>query len=157
MRVRVLCVGTRMPRWVDDAVGDFLKRFTRRFPVTLEAIEASPRSKAAQSSEQLKQADSDRVRAKLRDGERLVLLDERGKTLDTRGFAQRIENWQMDGRDVTLAIGGADGHDDGLKQQADEKLSLSAMTLPHGLARVLLVEQLYRAWTLSTGHPYHRD
>lgn len=156
MRLRVLCIGTRMPGWVDAGVDEFLKRFDRNLPVSLEAIDATPR-KTGLTAEQLKQADSERIRKRLKAGERVVLLDERGRSLDTRKFAGRIESWQLDGRDVSLVIGGADGHDAALKQQADELLSLSAMTLPHGLARILLVEQLYRAWTLSTGHPYHRD
>lgn len=145
-----------MPKWVDAGAGDFLKRFNRQFPVSLEAIEAAPR-KSGQTSEQLQQADGQRIAQRLRDNECVVLLDERGKKYDTRGFAQRIEHWQRDGRDVALVIGGADGHPDELKQRADELISLSAMTMPHGLARVVLLEQLYRAWTLSCGHPYHRD
>ena len=145
-----------MPKWVDAGVADFLKRFNRQFPLSVEAIEAAPR-KTGQSSEQLQQADGQRIAQRLRDNECVVLLDERGKTYDTRGFAQRIEHWQHDGRDVVLVIGGADGHPSELKQRADELISLSPMTMPHGLARVVLLEQLYRAWTLSCGHPYHRD
>lgn len=156
MKLRVLCIGTRMPGWVDSGVQEFLKRFTRQFPVSLEAIAAAPR-KNGQTSEQLQQADTQRIRQKLRDNERVVLLDERGKSHDTRGFAARIEQWQLDGRDVALVIGGADGHPREFKQQADELISLSPLTMPHGLARLVLVEQLYRAWTLSSGHPYHRD
>lgn len=145
-----------MPDWVDSGVQDFLKRFTRQFPVSLEAIEATPR-KNGQSSEQLQLADSQRIQQRLKPGERIVLLDERGKQHDTRSFAARIEHWQHDGRDVALVIGGADGHARSFKQQADEMMSLSPMTMPHGLARLVLVEQVYRAWTLSCGHPYHRD
>ncbi len=156
MKMRVLCIGSRMPGWVDAGVEGFLKRFNRQFPVSLEAIDAAPR-KNGMTSAQLQQADGERIQARLREGERLVLLDERGKTHDSRGFSARIEAWQLDGRDVALVIGGADGHPPALKQQADELLSLSAMTMPHGLARLMLVEQLYRAWTLMSGHPYHRD
>lgn len=156
MKIRVLCVGRRMPAWVDEAVAEFLKRCGRQFPVELESIDPAPR-KNGLTTAQLQQADTERLLAKIRDQERVVALDERGKVHDTRGFAGRIEQWQLDGRDVCLVIGGPDGHAGDMRQRADELLSLSRMTLPHGLARVVLVEQLYRAWTVMSGHPYHRD
>ena len=156
MKLRVLCVGRRMPGWVDAGVGEFLKRFSRQFPVELEAVDPAPR-KAGQTQAQLQQADSDRLQARLRGSERLVLLDEGGREYDSRGLAGRIEAWQHDGRDVVLAIGGPDGHADSFRAAADESLSLSRLTLPHTLARLLLVEQLYRAHSLLSGHPYHRD
>ena len=156
MKLRVLCMGKRMPNWVDAGVEDFLKRFTRQFPVELEVIDASPR-KAGLLSAQLQIADSERLQQKIRSDERVVLLDERGKRDATSDFCQRIQRWQMDGRDTVLVIGGADGHSPAFRKQADELISLSAMTLPHGLARLVLMEQLYRAWSLSIGHPYHRE
>ncbi len=156
MKLRLLCIGRRMPAWVDTAVAEFLKRCGTRFPVELLALDPAPR-KAGLGTAQLQIADSDRLLARIRPAERVVILDERGKRLDTRAFADRIEFWQQDGLDVVLVIGGADGHSQALRQRANESISLSAMTLPHGLARVVLVEQLYRAWTLISGHPYHRD
>lgn len=156
MKLRILAIGTRMPPWVDAGVAEFLKRFPRGFPVKLDAVAAESR-KAGGSGEALREADSQRLRAQLRGGERVVVLDERGPALTTRELAERVEAWQRDGRDVALLIGGADGHSPGLRAQADELMSLSALTLPHGIARLLLVEQLYRAWSLSVGHPYHRE
>lgn len=156
MKLRVLCIGRRMPAWVEEACADFLKRCGRQFPVELESLDPAPR-KAGLTAAQLQQADSERLLGRIRAQDRVVALDERGKVHDTRGFARRIEHWQLDGRDVVLVIGGPDGHADSLRQRADELLSLSRMTLPHGLARVVLVEQLYRAWTVLSGHPYHRD
>lgn len=156
MKLRVLCIGKRMPAWVDAGVDDFLKRFTRQFPLSLDVVEASPR-KAGMTTEQLQDADSLRLSQRLKPNERVVLLDERGKRHDTREFAARIEQWQLDGPDVALIIGGADGHSKAFRQQAHELISLSAMTMPHGLARLMLVEQIYRAWTVISGHPYHRD
>ena len=86
-----------------------------------------------------------------------VLLDERGKQLTSKGLAERLSDWQSDGRNVCLVIGGPDGVSDAVKQRADFTWSLPQLTLPHGMARVLLAEQLYRAWSLQTGHPYHRE
>lgn len=156
MKLRVLCIGKRMPAWVDAGVEDFLKRFTRQFPVTIDVLEAAPR-KPGMTSEQLQQADSQRISQRLKPGERVVLLDERGKRYDTREFAARIEQWQLDGPDIALVIGGADGHSRDFRKQASELISLSPMTMPHGLARLMLIEQVYRAWTVISGHPYHRD
>ncbi len=156
MKLRLLCAGRRMPRWVDDGVAEFMKRFPRQFPVELDTVDPAPR-KAGLSATQLQQADSERLAAKLRGGERIVALDEGGQQYDSRGLAGRIQDWQHDGRDVVLVIGGPDGHSDAFRDAADELLSLSSMTLPHGLARLVLVEQVYRAWTVLSGHPYHRD
>ncbi len=156
MKMRVLCIGKRMPSWVDDGVEAFMKRFPRQFPVEMEVIDPAPR-KSGQTMAQLQAADSARLQNRLRPGERLVALDERGQPGTSPDFARRIETWQMDGRDVSLVIGGADGHSAEFRQRADELLSLSRMTLPHGLARLLLIEQVYRAYTLMSGHPYHRE
>ncbi|ORE85216.1 rRNA large subunit methyltransferase [Oceanococcus atlanticus] len=156
MKLRVLCIGKRMPAWVDAGVEDFLKRFTRQFPLSLDVVDAAPR-KAGMSSEQLQEADTQRLIQRLKPNERVVLLDERGVRHDTRGFAARIEQWQLDGPDVALVIGGADGHSKAFRKHASELISLSPMTMPHGLARLMLVEQVYRAWTVISGHPYHRD
>lgn len=156
MKLRLLCAGRRMPRWVDDGVAEFMKRFPRQFPVELDTVDPAPR-KAGLSATQLQQADSERLAAKLRGGERIVALDEGGQQYDSRRLAGRIQDWQHDGRDVVLVIGGPDGHSDAFRDAADELLSLSSMTLPHGLARLVLVEQVYRAWTVLSGHPYHRD
>ena len=156
MKIRVLCIGKRMPKWVDAGVEDFLKRFTRQFPVSLDVVDATARTGGATQA-QLQEADSNKLLAKIRDDDCVVALDERGKARDTKAFAAMIERWQLDGRDVVLLIGGADGHSDAMRERADALLSLSPMTMPHGLARLVLMEQLYRAWTLQSGHPYHRE
>jgi len=85
------------------------------------------------------------------------LLDECGKQLTSKSLASKLADWQSDGRDLCLIIGGPDGVSDAVRQRADMLWSLSELTLPHGMARVLLAEQLYRAWSLQTGHPYHRE
>ena len=102
------------------------------------------------------EAEGSQVLARLRDAEQVVLLDERGKSLSSSALAAKLTDWQRDGRDLCLVIGGPDGVSDACQQRADFKWSLSAMTLPHGLARVLVVEALYRAWSMNSGHPYHR-
>lgn len=156
MRLRILAVGSRLPAWAEQGIADFHKRFPRTLPVRIETVEAAPR-KGGRTAEQLRAADSQRLLARIKEGERVVALDERGRQHSTRGLTARLEAWQQEARDVCLVIGGPDGHDETLRQRADELLSLSQLTLPHALARLLLMEQLYRAWSLQTGHPYHRE
>ena len=102
------------------------------------------------------EAEGQQVLAKVQDAEQLVLLDERGKPLSSSGLASTLADWQRDGRDLCLVIGGPDGVSDACRQRADFTWSLSSMTLPHGLARVLVAEALYRAWSMNSRHPYHR-
>lgn len=102
------------------------------------------------------EAEGEQVLAKLQDAEQVVLLDERGKALSSSGLASKLGDWQRDGRDLCLVIGGPDGVSDACRRRADFTWSLSPMTLPHGLARVLVAEALYRVWSMNSGHPYHR-
>ena len=145
MHIRLLAVGDRQPPWVDDAFGAYAGRFPREWKFRLDVVPTVRRQK------------NDKTLGKLNAGERLVLLDERGRQLDSKGLAGRLADWQADGRDVCFVIGGPDGVSDACRQRADFTWSLSKLTLPHGLARVLLAEQLYRAHSLQTGHPYHRE
>ena len=154
MHIRVLAVGTRQPRWVDAAVGDYLQRLPQSWRFSLEEIPAAHRGNQAPAAAVSREGAA--ILAELGESERLIALDERGKQVSSEGLADWIEQWQADGRDVCLCIGGADGLSSECLDRAERRWSLSDLTLPHGLARVLLVEQLYRAWTLQTGHPYHR-
>lgn len=156
MRLRVITVGARQPGWVDEAVGEYLRRFKAPWRVELLELEAAPRS-ASRSAEAAVQREGERVLAALRDRERMILLDETGKSLSTRELGARLEGLARESPDLALLIGGPDGHAAAVRARAAESWSLSRLTLPHGLARVLLVEQLYRAQTLLRGHPYHRD
>jgi 23S rRNA (pseudouridine1915-N3)-methyltransferase len=156
MRLVIIAVGTRMPAWVDAAFGDFAKRMPRDCPLELIEIKAEPRS-SGKTAEQMMAAEAERLRAALPNRARLVILDERGDDLSTRQLAQRLERWQQEGDDIALLIGGPDGLDATLKQAAAEKLRLSSLTLPHAMVRVLLAEALYRAWSLTRNHPYHRE
>ena len=156
MRLLIIAVGTRMPRWVDEAFSDFAKRMPRECPIELVELKAEPRS-SGKTPEQMMAAEAERIRAALPARCRLVILDERGEDLGTKALAQRLERWQEGGEDVALVIGGPDGLAPPLKQAAAEKLRLSSLTLPHAMVRVLLAEALYRAWSVTRNHPYHRE
>jgi len=156
MRLRVITVGARQPDWVDEAVAEYLRRFKPPWRLELLELEAAPRS-ASRSAQSAVQREGERVLAALRDRERVILLDETGKSLSTRELGARLEGLARESPDLALLIGGPDGHAAAVRARAAESWSLSRLTLPHGLARVLLVEQLYRAHTLLSGLPYHRD
>lgn len=155
MKLAVLAVGHRQPAWVNDGCAEYLKRMPRELPASVAEIKPEPRG--SKTREQLLSAEKSRIREALPSGCRTVVLDERGDDLTTMQLARRLENWMQDGRDVALLIGGADGLDDELKGRADDALRLSSLTLPHGLARLLLCEQLYRAVSVLKNHPYHRE
>jgi 23S rRNA (pseudouridine1915-N3)-methyltransferase len=155
MKLVILAVGERLPGWAEEACADYLKRMSREPRV--ELLTVKPEKRAGQSAETIKAAEAARLRERLPDGARLVCLDEHGAQLTTKELAGWLERWRMDGRDTWLLIGGADGLAPELLARAEQKLALSRLTLPHALARVLLAEQLYRAHSLSIGHPYHRE
>jgi len=155
MRLAVLAVGHRQPDWVSAGCTEYLKRMPRELSASVTEIKPEPRG--SKSREQLLAAEKGRIREALPGSCRLVVLDEKGDDLTTLQLARRLETWMQDGRDVALLIGGADGLDEELKQQAAEKLRLSSLTLPHGMARLVLCEQLYRAVTILKNHPYHRE
>ncbi|MBZ8140024.1 23S rRNA (pseudouridine(1915)-N(3))-methyltransferase RlmH [Rubrivivax gelatinosus] len=155
MKLLVVAVGQRQPAWADEAWADFAKRFPPEMRLELKALKAEPR--AGKTAAQCMAAEAARFEAALPRGVRRVILDERGTRLDTVKLAERVGSWRGEGRDAAFLIGGPDGLDPALKASADETLRLSDLTLPHAFARVLLAEALYRAWTLSSGHPYHRE
>jgi 23S rRNA (pseudouridine1915-N3)-methyltransferase len=154
MRLVVAAIGQRQPSWADAAWDDFAKRFPADCRLEIKALKAEPRS--GRSAEQCRVAEAQRLEAALPKGARRVMLDERGTRMTTAQLAERLQFWRGDGRDVALLIGGPDGLDPALQTTADETLRLSDLTLPHALARVLLAEALYRAWSVVQGHPYHR-
>lgn len=155
MKLWLVAVGQRQPAWADAAYSDFAKRFPPDMPLELKAVKAEPRG--SRTADQLMAAEANRLQVALPKGVRRVVLDERGTRLTTRQLADRMQAWQADGRDVALLVGGPDGLDATLKATADETLRLSDLTLPHAFVRVLLAEALYRAWTLTINHPYHRE
>lgn len=156
MRLRIIAIGSRQPAWVDQAVDEYLKRIRPPWRVELLELDAVARS-ATRGADTATQREGERVLAALRERERVILLDELGKNFATREFALRLAHAANESPDLALLIGGPDGHAPAVRTRAVESWSLSPLTMPHGLARVLLAEQLYRAQTLQLGHPYHRD
>ena len=155
MRLLVVAVGQRQPAWAETVWDDFAKRFPPELRLELKALKAEPR--AGKSPQQCMAAEAARFEAAIPKGVRRVLLDERGTRLTTQQLADRLRFWLGDGRDVALLVGGPDGIAPELKASADESFRLSDLTLPHAFARVLLAEALYRAWSVTAGHPYHRE
>jgi 23S rRNA (pseudouridine1915-N3)-methyltransferase len=154
MRITIAAVGTRMPSWAEHAVQDYLVRFPRDFEVALKQVRPEPRRQ--QPVTRSLQSEQARLYAAVADSDRLVALDERGVDWTTAQLAQQIGRWRDAAEHVSFLIGGADGLSGEVKARAQLQLRLSSLTLPHALARVVLVEQLYRAWSILTNHPYHR-
>lgn len=155
MKLSILAVGHKQPDWIVEGCAEYTKRMPRELPVVV--VEIKPEPRGSKTREQLQSAEKTRLKAAMAPGLRLVVLDEKGDDLTTLKLAKRLETWMADGRDTALLIGGADGLDAELKQAADDTIRLSSLTLPHGMARLLLCEQLYRAMSLLKNHPYHRE
>ena len=156
MNITVLAVGTKMPRWVDEAVGEYAKRFGREVHYVLKEIKPEKRGTGVNAAQGMA-AEEKRILEAIPDGAFLVVLDERGKAPTSVELAAYLKQWQLDGEHVCFVIGGADGMTDALKQKARLMLRLSSLTMPHGMVRVLLTEQLYRAVSILNNHPYHRE
>jgi 23S rRNA (pseudouridine1915-N3)-methyltransferase len=154
MKISIIAIGQRQPRWADDAVADFLGRFPADFAVSVR--ELKPEQRDGRPPERIRNAEAERLRAALPAGCVCIALDERGRDLGSAAFAERLGQWRDRGDAPAFVIGGPDGLTEEFRQGADLVLRLSSMTLPHALARVLLVEQLYRAWSILNRHPYHR-
>lgn len=155
MKLRVVALGHRMPEWVVAGWNDYARRLPREWPLELIELKPEPRERGKPVA-QLLELEAARIANACKDAT-VVALDERGSAWTTRELAQRLQQWRDDRRDVAFVIGSADGLAPGIKTRAAAVVSLSALTLPHGLVRVLVAEQLYRAVTLGAGHPYHRD
>ena len=155
MRLLIVAVGQRIPDWAQTAWDDYAKRFPAELKVELKAVKTEPR--ASKTLTTLLMAERERIESAIPRGSRIVALDERGTNLTTKALASRLEGWQLAGDDVALVIGGPDGLEPEFRQAAHERIRLSDLTLPHAMARVLLIEQLYRAWSVNAGHPYHRE
>lgn len=155
MEINLIAVGTRMPGWVEDGYREYARRLPRECRLTLTEIPLAQRSKSvalaravnSEGQRMLEAVDTDR---------RVIALDVKGAGWSTEQLAEQLQSWLQDGRNLALLVGGPDGLSPDCLQRAEQRWSLSPLTLPHPLVRVLLAEQLYRAWTLSTGHPYHR-
>jgi 23S rRNA (pseudouridine1915-N3)-methyltransferase len=156
VRLVIAAIGQRQPAWAEAAYDDFAKRFPPELRLELKALKAEPRT-SGKPAAALMAAEAQRIEAALPKGARRVVLDERGTRLTTAALAERLRFWLGDGRDVAFLIGGPDGLDASLKATADETMRLSELTLPHAFVRILLAEGLYRAWSLTVNHPYHRE
>ncbi len=155
MRIRLLAVGSKMPAWVEEGVETYRKRLPRDFSLEIEEIALGQRGKNADIAKARAQ-EAQRIRDKLRGDEYVVALEVKGRPWTTEQLAQEADGWRMTGRDIVLLVGGPDGLEASLSSNADKTWSISPLTLPHPLVRIMLAEQLYRAWTLLVGHPYHR-
>ena len=156
MRIHLIAVGTRLPAWVTEAYQEYAKRLPRECSLQLVEIPLSKRRKS-QTPEQAADDEGQQILAALPRDCTVVAMDGLGKGWSTEALAVRLQDWLGSGRDVALLVGGPDGLSTGCLARADLKWSLSALTYPHPLVRVILAEQLYRAWTISVGHPYHRS
>ncbi|ACT51417.1 23S rRNA (pseudouridine(1915)-N(3))-methyltransferase RlmH [Methylovorus glucosotrophus] len=155
MKLRILSVGHKMPDWVETACSEYLKRMPRE--ASVEIVEIKPDKRASgKNAEVVQEAEAKRI-LEAAGKDYLIALDERGQEVTTVQLAARMETWLTGGRDIALVIGGADGLHPSVKSRADWMWGLSKLTLPHGMVRVLLAEQLYRAWTVIQHHPYHRE
>jgi 23S rRNA (pseudouridine1915-N3)-methyltransferase len=144
-----------MPGWIEDGFNEYAKRMPPECRLQLKEIKPVERS-GGKTAETVMAQERVRIEAAIPKGSRIIALDERGRDLTTMQLSQQLTQWQQDGRDVTFVIGGADGLDAEFKSKADMLIRLSSLTLPHGMVRVLLAEQLYRAWSITQNHPYHR-
>ncbi|WP_430461636.1 23S rRNA (pseudouridine(1915)-N(3))-methyltransferase RlmH [Thalassolituus sp. LLYu03] len=155
MKLRLLAVGHKMPSWVEQGFGEYAKRLPADCAIELVEIPPGHRAKNT-SKEKAMQQEADALRKAIRPTDHVVALDVKGGNWSTEKLAQELEGWRMQGGDVALLVGGPDGMTPDVLALAKQRWSLSALTLPHPLVRVLLAEQLYRAWTILQGHPYHK-
>ena len=156
MKLIIVSVGHKMPDWITAGFNEYTRRMPREAQISLLEIKPEPRT-AGKTTAQIMEAEAQRILAALPKNCRRIALDERGTQPTTRQLAALMQDWMREGGDVAFIIGGADGLHESVKQAAQQLLALSALTLPHALVRVLLAEQLYRAYSLMHNHPYHRE
>ncbi|MFZ1179989.1 MAG: 23S rRNA (pseudouridine(1915)-N(3))-methyltransferase RlmH [Herbaspirillum sp.] len=155
MQLIIAAVGHKMPGWIASGFNEYARRMPAERRLLLKEIKPTERSGSKTAATVMSQERS-RIEAALPQGACVIALDEHGKDLTSMQLSQLLVQWQQDGRDVAFVIGGADGLDPGFKAHADMLVRISSLTLPHGMVRVLLAEQLYRAWSITQHHPYHR-
>ncbi|MHB1200960.1 MAG: 23S rRNA (pseudouridine(1915)-N(3))-methyltransferase RlmH [Polaromonas sp.] len=155
MKLTIIAVGQKVPDWAQTAYDDYAKRFPPELKLELKTVKTEPRS--SKTLDALLAAERARIESAITRGCHIVALDEHGTAVTTMALAEKLKGWQLSGDDIAIVIGGPDGLEAGFKQSAHERLRLSDLTLPHAMVRVLLIEQLYRAWSISINHPYHRE
>jgi 23S rRNA (pseudouridine1915-N3)-methyltransferase len=156
MRISVVAVGTKMPSWVKEAVEEYSRRLPRELKLQWREIPLARRVRDSKP-EQLREREGEQMLKAIAASDQVIALDVHGERISTAQLARQVETWQMSGTNYTLLVGGPDGLSPGCLQRASARWSLSDLTLPHPLVRVLLAEQLYRAWTITVNHPYHRE
>lgn len=156
MKIYLLAVGQRMPGWVEQGYKEYASRLSGNIQIELKEIAAAKRVRNS-VIDKLKQDEGKRLLAAVPAGARIIVLDEHGQSLTTKKLALKLEDWLQMSQDIAILIGGPDGLSEECLQQADQKWSLSAFTFPHPLVRIVLAEQVYRAWSLLNNHPYHRE
>ncbi len=156
MQLRILAVGGKMPAWVNEGVDEYGKRLPRELSLTWREIPLAKRGKDA-NADKLRAAEGEQLLKAIPAGDKVIALDVQGKRLSTDALAEHLRDWQMSGNNYSFLIGGPDGLAPECLARADWRWSLSDLTLPHPLVRVVLAEQLYRAWTITVNHPYHRS
>jgi len=155
MRIRLIAVGTKMPSWVTSGYQEYAKRLPNDFQLELVELSVGHRGKGADTARAIK-SEGDAMLAAIPKGDKVIALCVDGRNWSTEQLAEQAESWRMEGHNISLLVGGPDGLDARCIALADQRWSLSALTLPHPLVRIVLAEQLYRAWTLLQGHPYHK-
>ncbi len=155
MKLNLLAVGTKMPTWVTEGYQQYAKRMPRECSLQLHEIAPAKRGKSGSASQWMRE-EGERLLVAIPNDHHVVALDVKGKTWSTEQLADQLQGWQQDGRDVSLIVGGPDGLSADCLQRANQTWSLSPLTFPHPLVRIIMAEQLYRAWTISQNHPYHR-
>lgn len=156
MKIDLIAVGKRMPTWIETGVKEYAKRFPKNIQFKLIEITPAVRSKN-NNADNYKQKEQENIKAALSAGSIIVCLDECGDLISSQKLAYQLQTWNDENQHISIIIGGADGLSQTLKEKANKIWSLSKMTLPHSLVRVMIVEQLYRAWSITQNHPYHRE
>ncbi|HWR79227.1 MAG TPA: 23S rRNA (pseudouridine(1915)-N(3))-methyltransferase RlmH [Pseudomonas sp.] len=155
MKIRLIAVGSKMPGWVEDGWHEYARRLPAEMPLELVEIPLTTRSKNADITRMIRQ-EGEAMLAKVQPGERIVTLEVQGRAWSTEQLARELERWRLEARNVNLMVGGPEGLAPEVSARSEQRWSLSALTLPHPLVRILVGEQIYRAWTVLSGHPYHK-
>ena len=155
MKISLICVGTKMPAWVEAGVAEYRKRLPPEFNFEIRELPLAKRGKGSDIGRAIAQ-EGEAMLAAINPADKVIALDVQGKAVSTEALSESLDDWLMDGDNISLLVGGPDGLCPRCLDLASQKWSLSALTLPHPLVRVLFVEQLYRAWTILSNHPYHR-
>ncbi len=155
MKIYLIAIGSKMPQWVTHAYQDYAQRLPRECQLVLKAIAAEKRTKNSDLNK-IKIKEANKLLAAIPNNCRIVALDVQGQSWSTEGLAKNLNTWMMSGQDIALLVGGPEGLTDEVRRKAQQLWSLSPLTFPHPLVRVVLSEQLYRAWSITANHPYHR-